>query len=135
MSPFKDAFTEHQIKRWIRPDAYNFVRPDWRRFVQPGFERGHPFELYEHKYSPDQPRDWHGRWTDGPESNASPSSTDIAPTTENGRISNQIAAECDDLHRKDLFICRAVRLRACYEQAYLRLSNCQLGKPYPPLNF
>jgi hypothetical protein len=28
MSPFKDAFTEHQIKRWMRPDAYNFVRSD-----------------------------------------------------------------------------------------------------------
>ena len=33
-----------------------FVRPDWRRHVRPGFERDHPFALYEQKYDPNQPR-------------------------------------------------------------------------------
>jgi hypothetical protein len=31
MTQFKDAYTEHQLKRWMRPDAWRFVRPDWRR--------------------------------------------------------------------------------------------------------
>lgn len=37
-------------------DAHRFVRPDWRRTVRPGFERHHPFALYEQKYDPNQPR-------------------------------------------------------------------------------
>jgi hypothetical protein len=28
-------YQEHQLKRWMRPDAHRFVRPDWRRFVRP----------------------------------------------------------------------------------------------------
>jgi hypothetical protein len=52
VTQIKDAFTEHQLKRWIRPDAHRFIRPDWRRFVRPGFERDYPFDLYERKFSP-----------------------------------------------------------------------------------
>ena len=63
MAQLKDAYTEHQLKRWMRPDAHRFVRADWRQHVRPGFEREFPFELYERKYSPDQPRDDRGRWT------------------------------------------------------------------------
>ena len=58
-------YLEHQLKRWMRPDAHHFVRPDWRRFVPPEFQADHPFALYERKYSPEQPRDDHGRWTSG----------------------------------------------------------------------
>jgi hypothetical protein len=58
-------YLEYQLKRWMRPDAHRFVRPHWRRFVRPEFQQDHPFALYERKYSPDQPRDDHGRWTDG----------------------------------------------------------------------
>lgn len=50
------VYLAHQLRRWMRPDAHNFVRPDWRRFVRPGFEDGHPFALYEGKYSPEQLR-------------------------------------------------------------------------------
>jgi hypothetical protein len=57
------------------------------------------------------------------------------PTEENKRLPEQVAGYCETMHRKDLFICRAVRLRACYEQAYLRVSNCQVGRPIPDLNF
>jgi hypothetical protein len=32
--------------------------------VRPGFEKDHPFALYERKYRPDQLRDDHGRWAD-----------------------------------------------------------------------
>ncbi|MEI9803786.1 MAG: hypothetical protein WDN48_04070 [Pseudolabrys sp.] len=56
MTRIDPAHLEHQLKRWMRPDAHHFVRPDWRRFVRPGFEDEHPFALYERKYSPDQPR-------------------------------------------------------------------------------
>ena len=64
----------------MRPDAHHFVRPDWRRFVRPEFQDGHPFALYERKYSQDQPRvpagdPLGGQWTDeggdGPSSGSS----------------------------------------------------------------
>jgi len=64
MPPINAAYLEHQLKRWMRPDAHHFVRPDWRKFVRPGFEDDHPFALYERKYRSDQLRDDHGRWAD-----------------------------------------------------------------------
>lgn len=69
MPPINAAYLEHQLKRWMRPDAHHFVRPDWRKFVRPGFEDGHPFALYERKYRPDQARvppgsREGGQWTD-----------------------------------------------------------------------
>jgi hypothetical protein len=63
MSPFKSAYLEHQLKRGMRPDAHLFIRPDWRRHVKPGSDLWSVYELYERKYSADQPRDNHGRWT------------------------------------------------------------------------
>jgi hypothetical protein len=62
MAQIKDAALAHALKRWMRPDAHRFVRPDWRRFVRPGFEKDHPFALYERKYRLDQLRDELGRW-------------------------------------------------------------------------
>lgn len=61
-------YLEHQLKRWMRPDAHRFIRPDWRRFVWPEFQADHPFALYERKYSAEQPRvpagsQEGGRWT------------------------------------------------------------------------
>jgi len=44
-----DVFDAHQRVRFIRPDAGRWLKPL------------HPDER---KYSPDQPRDWRGRWTD-----------------------------------------------------------------------
>jgi hypothetical protein len=69
MPPINSAYLEHQLKRWMRPDAHHFVRADWRKFVRPGFEAGHPFALYERKYRPDQARmppgsRDDGQWTD-----------------------------------------------------------------------
>jgi hypothetical protein len=78
MAHIKDAALEQELTRWMRPDAHRFVRPDWRRFVRPGFEKDHPFALYERKYRPDQLRDDHGRWMD--EGSGSPNPT--AATTE-----------------------------------------------------
>ncbi len=64
MPPFKDAVLQHELKRWMRPDAHRFVRTDWRRYVAPGSDAAAVFGLYEQKYRPDQARDDHGRWTD-----------------------------------------------------------------------
>jgi len=44
-------------------------------------------------------------------------------------------AECDDMHRRDLFHCRMVGLPSCYAQAYLRYTNCLNGRQIPPLNY
>jgi hypothetical protein len=65
MSQFESAYLAHQRQRWMRPDAHHFVRPDWQRHVRPGYQDDIPLSLYERKYSPDQPRDDHGRWTSG----------------------------------------------------------------------
>jgi len=82
------AWADRQLKRWMRPDAHRFIRPDWRRFVRPGFERDHPFALYERKYSADQPRvpagnPDGGRWTDGAETAASGSNSDTLQVAGN----------------------------------------------------
>jgi hypothetical protein len=37
-------------------------------------------------------------------------------------------AECDEMHRRDLFQCKMVGLPSCYAQAYLRYTNCLNGK-------
>jgi hypothetical protein len=44
-------------------------------------------------------------------------------------------AECDEMHRRDLFQCKMVGLPSCYAQAYLRYTNCLNGKQIPPLNY
>lgn len=102
MTQCKDAYTEHQLKRWMRPDAHRFIRPDWRHFVRPGYERDFPFELYERKYSPDQPRDYHGRWTsEGGEADSkpTPSSADGDATTgrDNGADVEELLAEAKQI--------------------------------------
>src|SRR5579864_7997534 len=101
MKQCKDAYTEHQLKRWMRPDAYRFVRPDWRRFLRPGYEGDFPLKIYERKYGPDQPRDYHGRWTSedgGAEDKPSPSSVGDESNAENSRISSKVADLCDTMH-------------------------------------
>jgi len=135
MPPCKDAFTEYQLKRWMRPDAHNFVRPDWRRFVRPGFEHDHPFERYERKYSPDQPRDGHGRWTDGPDS-SSPSDNSGKPGQRfSARISPEREAECELLSRQDTFKCNLLGTTSCWRQAAFRYAQCLNGGYVPPLYF
>jgi hypothetical protein len=110
MPPINSAYLEHQLKRWMRPDAHHYVRPDWRRFLRPGFEDDHPFALYERKYSPDQPRvpagnREGGQWTDRP----NPSATGEGGPGGRARAEVQIVLE------------RAKRLAATsYSDKYLR---------------
>jgi hypothetical protein len=96
MPPINDAYTEHQLKRWMRPDAHRFIRPDWRRFVKPGSDLWSVYECYERKYSPDQPRDDHGRWTseggDGVDGSP-PSDTGSEPTAGSGRSDARVLSD------------------------------------------
>jgi hypothetical protein len=56
MPSIHPAAREHEVRRWMRPDAHRFVSPTWRRFVQPGSEAAALFSRYEAKYRPDQLR-------------------------------------------------------------------------------
>ena len=58
MIRYGDLYNAHQQARFMRPDAHRWSRPDAARWLKPP----HPDE---EKYSPSQPRDWRGRWTDG----------------------------------------------------------------------
>jgi uncharacterized protein RhaS with RHS repeats len=43
--------------------------------------------------------------------------------------------DCDDMFEADLETCRALKSRACYDQAMQRYSACQAGKTIPPFPF
>jgi hypothetical protein len=50
---------EHEIKRFMRPDACRYLRPDWRRHWPRGSENDPLYRFYEsceRKYRPDQAR-------------------------------------------------------------------------------
>jgi hypothetical protein len=38
MAGIKQEAIEHELKRFMRPDAHRYLRPDWRRFWKPGHE-------------------------------------------------------------------------------------------------
>lgn len=59
------------------------------------------------------------------------SGTELIPTAS--KKGDQ--AECDEMHRRDLFHCKMVGLPSCYAQAYLRYTNCLNGRQIPPLNY
>jgi len=61
----KHAWTERQLKYWMRPDAHRFLRPDWRRFWSVERQNDPLYRYYdsvERKYRPDQLRDDQGRF-------------------------------------------------------------------------
>lgn len=70
MIRYGDFYNAHQQARFMRPDAHRWMRPDAARWSKPP----HPDE---EKYSPSQPRDWRGRWTDGGGASGSPSTSPI----------------------------------------------------------
>jgi len=78
MAQFKDAWVEHQRRRWLRPDWQRWLRPDYERYLRPDWERYLRPEPYDRKYSPDQPRvpagkPGGGQWTsDGSSPDARP---------------------------------------------------------------
>ena len=96
MSAFKNAYIEHQIKRWMAPNAHHFMRSDWRRYVKPGSDLWSVYEFYEGKYRPDQLRDDRGRWTDeggGAVGDSPPSGTGSEPTAGSGRSDPRVLSD------------------------------------------
>lgn len=95
--------------------------------------------LSKKEYNPNQPRipanqTGGGRWTNE------------WPSKDQGSVSNSqfrellhqtsmTQEECDEMHRRDLIVCKFTGLRACYAQAYVRLVACENRHPIPPLNF
>lgn len=142
-----DTFNQHQLRRWMRGDAHRFVRADWRRHVRPGHESEFTFALYERKYSADQPRvpagsPAGGQWTSDSGRDASyfaeQTNSNISQNQRlkiAAKISPEREAECEQMRREDEFKCKALQMRSCYQQAYLRYSNCLAGRPIPPLFF
>jgi hypothetical protein len=144
MGPIKPEYLEHELKRWMRPDARNFIRPDWRRFVKPGSDLAAVYELYEQKYRPDQERvppgsrDG-GQWADeGGEGGGDAGGGGGGGPREEvqiqvaARISASRRAECEIQQRQDTFICNAIGTRTCWEQAAVRFSQCLKGGYVPP---
>jgi hypothetical protein len=85
------AAREHELRRWMRPDAHRFVSPTWRRVVRLGSEAAAVFGLYEAKYRPDQPRvprgvPEGGQWTeDGGAGGAGGGTTELSAASRKGR--------------------------------------------------
>jgi len=86
----------------MAPNAHLFIRPDWRRWVTPGSELYSVYELYESKYSPDQPRvpagsREGGQWTaDGRNSGGAvsvPAPGGTEPTTGSGRSDPRVLSD------------------------------------------
>ena len=99
MAHFKDAWLEHQQRRFMRPDAHRYIRPDAYRFMPPAAPRWLGKEAvryfwaepesdrspkaYDRKYSPDQPRvpagnPDGGQWTNGAGSSAAGANLHVA---------------------------------------------------------
>ncbi len=159
MAQIRQAALDYEARRWLRPDLRRFFSAGSQN--DPLYRY---YEGIERKYDSSQPRvpagqPEGGQWTSGGTSNSSqvdptkdvrsnvnPKKKPERSTTGSGAQSErptQIAsrtspgreAECELMQRKDEFICKAFRSRPCYEQAYLRYSNCLSGRSIPPLNF
>lgn len=92
----------------------------------------------ETKYDPNQPRipagnPDGGQWTETGAGNATGEESLLLSSLR--RISSGLEELCWNQYMRDVFQCRMVGLRACYEQAALRYSNCLVGRPIPPLNY
>jgi hypothetical protein len=102
----------------------------------------HLASAVETKYDPNQPRvpagnPDGGQWTDAGAGSATDNTTNEESLILSGlrRISSGLEELCWNQYMRDVFQCRMVGLRACYEQAALRYSNCLVGRPIPPLNY
>jgi hypothetical protein len=104
MPLINDPQTEHQLQRWMRPDAHRYIRPDWRRFWNAGHENDPLYRFYEsveRKFSPDQPRvpagsSDGGQWTSdggGAGGGPSPGSTRTEPTAGSGRNDPRVLSD------------------------------------------
>ena len=72
-------------------------------------------------FNPEQPRDWHGRWT-------------VADNTVAANAASR-EAECEAQYARDTFICNSLKLRSCWESAFQRYAACLRGHAIPALRF
>lgn len=98
----------------------------------------HLARVIEAHFNPNQPRvpagsPEGGEWTDTGAGGSAIGDSDSFGTLR--RISADLQARCWSQYMQDVFQCRMVGLRACYEQAALRHANCLVGLPIPPLNY
>ena len=141
MPIFKNAFTEPELKRGIRPDTHRHLRPDWRRCWRPSFRNDALYKLYEQierKFSPDQPRvppgsREGGQWTNEGDGPSERQHTDEPGSLIAARISPQRRKDCEEQYRNDTFICNIMGTSSCWRQAAFRLSQCLIGGYVPPL--
>jgi hypothetical protein len=110
----------------------------------------HLASVVEAKFDPNQPRvpagnPAGGQWADGSGGDADSGAQRVGEANSERerlrefgsarRISIGLEDECWAQHMRDIFQCRMVGLRACYEQAALRYANCLVRLPIPPLNY
>jgi hypothetical protein len=94
--------------------------------------------LMQTHFDPNQPRVPAGspqgrEWTDTGAGRSAIEDSESIGTLR--RISADLQARCWSQYMQDVFQCRMVGLRACYEQAALRHANCLAELPIPPLNY
>jgi len=90
-------------------------------------------------FNPDQPRvpagdPDAGQWVSGeasfgPGSDGNPLQSLVAAT------SLPLRAVCEAQLDRDIFQCRMVGLRSCYDQAYQRYASCLARQQIPPFNY
>jgi len=139
---------EDERRRWMRPNAHQYIRPDARRFMPAGNPRVPAKEpngwlwlgrevkrsapRYQIKFDPDQPRVLAGN-SDGGQWTNDTSPTDISAARR------QSAAYCWNQMQIDILYCQSLlpswRVAACISQANERFSACLVGRPIPPLPF
>ncbi len=92
-------------------------------------------------FTPDQPRDEQGRWTN------SAFVTDVVTTDDDAIITGTTPldiiaarpqfslAECEGQYKRDTFHCTMVGLPSCHRQAAQRYAACLGGTQIPPLSY
>ncbi|RYE83398.1 MAG: hypothetical protein EOP19_13935 [Hyphomicrobiales bacterium] len=102
------------------------------------FERLRAFALRE-KFNPDEPRvpagnPDGGQWTGGGDESAE--SSDLPPADAIAALTSRaLRATCEAQFDRDIFQCRMVGLRSCYDQAYQRYAACLARQQIPPFNY
>ena len=84
-----------------------------------------------------------GQWTDDARWAETGVGNTVQHETHRDKLDAQIRVaarfewneDCDAQYERDLFQCRMVGLRGCYEQAMVRLIACGKGHTIPPLNY
>lgn len=103
------------------------------------FERFRTLALRE-KFNRGQPRVPKGN-SDGGEwtrvSSDAPAALEDLPSANlvAAMTSRALRAVCEEQFERDIFQCRMVGLRSCYDQAYQRYAACLARQQIPPFNY